>query len=362
MLKERLIARIQKSGPITFAAFMQSALYDEHDGYYTARPGLGFEGDYFTSADLGPPFGRSLARAMAELWSALGKPTQWDLVEAGAGRGTVMRDLLVALERDRADAARGVRPAILEVSPTLRAQQALALAGRELRWAPAPSALAPISGVVFANEVLDAFPVHVLVRSEGGVREAFVDEQDGRLIEVLRAPSLPDLRWRVPESLADGGRWEVSPAAEGWVAGVAAAIASGYLVLVDYGDDETGLLGRAGTGTLRGFSSHRLVEDVLADPGRMDLTATVNFTAIRRAAEGAGLSFAGAATQREVLLALGVREATGRPATPIDQLRAASARSAVDVLLDPNGLGAYRVACFAKDAPSSGLRMFERAR
>ncbi len=359
MLKERLIARIQKSGPVTFAAFMEAALYDEHDGYYTSRPGLGFEGDYFTSADLGPAFGRSLARAMAELWSALGKPAAWDLVEAGAGRGTVMRDLLAALDRDRPDAARGARPAIVEVSATLRHQQALALAGRELRWASAPSALAPIKGVVFANEVLDAFPVHVLVRSEGGVKEAFVDERDGRLVEVLRAPSLPDLRWRVPEALPDGGRWEVSRAAEGWVAGLAAAIASGYLLLVDYGDDETGLLGRSGVGTVRGFASHRLVDDVLADPGGMDLTATVNFTAIRRAAEGAGLTFAGAATQREVLLALGIREATARPETPIDQLRAVSARSAIDVLLDPNGLGAYRVACFAKDAPASGLRLFE---
>ena len=133
---------------------------------------------------------------------------------------------------------------------------------------------------------------------------------------------------------------------------------SGYLVLIDYGGDETALLSREGAGTLRGFARHRLVRDPFADPGRHDLTASVNFTAIRRAAEGAGFRFAGTATQREVLFALGIREVTGRPATPIEQLRAASRRSAIDALLDPHGLGAFRVVCFAKDAPTQGLRMF----
>lgn len=341
---------------------MEAALYDDRDGYYMTRPGIGFEGDYFTSADLGPAFGRSLARAAVELWTALGRPAAWDLVEAGAGRGILMRDLLAALERERSEAARGARPAIVEVSPHLRREQARVLDGRELRWASAPAALAPIHGAVFANEVLDAFPVHVLVRGEQGVREVYVDERDGRFVEMLRAPSHSDLRWRVPETIPIGGRWEVSPAAEGWVASLAAALAGGYLLFIDYGDTEAGLIARRGAGTLRGFSSHRLVADPLAEPGSADLTASVNFTAIRRAAEGAGLAFVGSATQREVLIALGVREATARPETPIDRLRAASQRSAVDVLLDPNGLGGFQVVCFAKDAPTVGLRLFPQKR
>ena len=218
--------------------------------------------------------------------------------------------------------------------------------------------LAPIQGIVLANEVLDSFPVHVLVRTSEGVREVFIGEDAGELTEVLRAPSAPDLRWRIPESVPVGGRWETSPAAEGWVASLAAALASGYVVLVDYGGDEGDLLTRQGAGTVRGFAQHRLVADPLADPGRHDLTASVDFTAIRRAAEGAGLRFAGSATQRDVLMTLGIREATARPATPIEQLRAASRRSSIEALLDPNGLGAFRVVCFAKDAPTDGLRMF----
>jgi len=360
-LKDRLVRRIRAGRPLTFAAYMDAALYDAEDGYYTTRAALGFAGDYFTSADLGPAFGRALARAAGELWVSLGRPSPWDLVEAGAGRGIVMRDLLASLERERPEAARGVRPAIVEVSPVLRRQQAVALEGRQLRWAPLPRALAPIHGVVFANEVLDAFPVHVLVRAEGGVKEAYVDERDGALVEVLRAPSHADLRWRVPEALAEAGRWEVSLAAEGWVASLAAALATGYLLFIDYGDDEPGLLARHGAGTLRGFARHRLIEDPLTDPGATDLTATVNFTAIRRAAEGAGLAFAGSTTQRELLLALGMREATARPTAPLEQLRAASRRSALDVLLDPSGLGGFRVACFAKDAPTEGLRLFGAA-
>jgi SAM-dependent MidA family methyltransferase len=357
-LAERIVARVRARGPITFAEFMETALYDPDGGYYTTRASLGFEGDFVTSADLGPAFGRSLSRAVADLWIAMGKAPSWDLVEAGAGRGILMRDLLGALERERPDAARGARPAIVEVSPRMRAEQSLALEGRDLRWASVPRSLAPIHGVVFANEVLDAFPVHVLTRTAEGVREVYVGEENGALVEVLRAPSAPDLRWRLPESMPVGGRWETSPAAEGWVASLAAALVTGYIALIDYGGDETELLMRQGAGTLRGFAQHRLIADPLAEPGLHDLTASVDFTAIRRAAEGAGLQLVGMSTQRDVLVALGIREPSARPSTPIEQLRAASRRSAIDALLDPNGLGAFKVVCFAKDAPSEGLRMF----
>ena len=360
-LHERLLQRIRARGPMTFADFMDAALYDEKDGYYTTHAAIGFEGaDFLTSPELGPAFGRALALAASDCWNAIGRPSQWDLVEAGAGRGVLMRDLLDALTKERAEAARNARPAIVEVSPRLREQQALALEGRELRWAAVARALAPIHGIVFANEVLDAFPVHVLVRAADGVREVFVDEQGGTLVETLRAPSHPDLRYRVPDSLPVGGRWEVSLGAESWIAQLAAALAQGYILVIDYGGDEADLLTRGGTGTLRGFSRHRLVADALAAPGEHDLTASVNFTAIRRAAEGAGLVLAGVTTQREALINLGIREAYGRPTDPLDQLRAASKRSAIDVLLDPNGLGAFTVLCFAKDAPVDGLRLFGR--
>ena len=358
-LAERLVRRIRSSGPITFADFMEAALFDPDGGYYTTRAAIGFEeGDYFTSGELGPAFGRALARMAADAWTALGRPTSWDLVEAGAGKGSVMRDLLGALERDRADAARGARPAIVEVSPRLREHQALALAGRELRWATTARGLAPIHGLIFANEVVDAFPVHVLARTDEGIREVYVDEQGGELMETLRAPSQADLRWRFPGTLPVGGRWEVSTAAESWVAQVAAALTRGYLLLIDYADDETGLLGRMGEGTVRGFSRHRLVTQPLQRPGEIDITATVNVTAIKRAAEGAGLRLIGTGTQREMLMALGIRWPAAWGSTPIDQLRAASRRSAVDALLDPRGLGAFRVLLFAKDAPAEGFRAF----
>jgi SAM-dependent MidA family methyltransferase len=342
---------------MTFADYMQAALFDPDEGYYMTRATIGFEGDFLTAPDLGPHFGRALARAFADLWTQLGRPAAWDLVEAGAGRGVLLRDVLGALERERPDAARGVRPTIVEVSPRLREQQSAALAGRDLRWASDARALAPVHGVIFANEVLDAFPVHVLTRTAEGIREVFVEERGGALVETLRPPSQPDLGWRVPERLPQGGRWEVSPAAEGWVASLGPALTSGYLVFVDYGGDENELLTRLGAGTLRGFSRHRLVMDPYTEPGAHDITASVNFTALRRAAEGAGFAFAGRATQRDALLALGIREPTARPETAIDQLRALGRRSAIDTLLDPNGFGAFEFVCFAKDAPTENLRM-----
>src|SRR5438477_946003 len=191
-LAERLVARIRASGPISFADFMEAALFDPDDGYYTTHASLGFGGDYVTSADLGPAFGRTVARGIADLWTQIGKPAPWDLVEAGAGRGILMRDLLGTLERERPDAARAARPAIVEVSPRLRTQQSLALEGRDLRWASLAHSLAPIQGIVLANEVLDAFPVHVLVRTADGVREVLVADQGSALVEGLRPPSSSD--------------------------------------------------------------------------------------------------------------------------------------------------------------------------
>ena len=343
---------------MTFADYMEAALYDADEGYYSAHVALGFEGDYLTAPDLGPHLGRSLARAFGELWTSLGRPAAWDLVEAGAGRGRLLRDVLTSLERERPDAARGVRPAIVEVSPRLREEQAAALEGRDLRWASEPHALAPLQGVVYANEILDAFPVHVLARDGEQVREVCVDEKDGRLVETLRPVSTPELRYRMPERVPDGGRWEVSPAAEGWVASLAAALVRGYVLFIDYGGDEDDLLTRLGAGTVRGFSRHRLLTDPFAEPGAHDLTASVNFTAIRRAAEGAGFTFAGRTTQRDALLALGIRDVAARPTTPIEQLRAYGQRSAIDTLLDPAGFGAFQVVLFAKDAPGDGLRIF----
>jgi SAM-dependent MidA family methyltransferase len=343
---------------MSFADYMEAALYDPDGGYYSTHVSLGFEGDYLTAPDLGAHFGRSLSRAFADCWTLLGKPAAWDLVEAGAGRGTLLRDVLASLERERADAARGVRPAIVEVSPRLRAQQASALDGRDLRWASDPHALAPLQGVIYANEILDAFPVDILTREDDGMREVYVDEKDGRLVETLRAPNPTDLRYRVPESLPIGGRWEISPRAESWVAALSSALTRGYVLFIDYGGDESELLTRLGSGTVRGFQRHRLLADPLAEPGAHDLTASVNFTAIRRAAEGAGFTFAGRTSQREALLALGIREVAARPNTPIEQLRAFGQRSAIDTLLDPAGFGGFQLICFAKDAPVEGLRMF----
>src|SRR2546430_3747894 len=129
-LADRIAVRIRARGPITFADYMETALFDPEDGYYTTRASLGFEGDYVTSVDLGPAFGRSLARAVADLWTLAGKASSWDLVEAGAGRGILMRGLLRAPQAERADAAPRAPPAVVQGPPRVRAQQPVARDGR----------------------------------------------------------------------------------------------------------------------------------------------------------------------------------------------------------------------------------------
>src|ERR671936_1267051 len=130
--------------------------------------------------------------------------------------------------------------------------------------------------------------------------------EEGAVREPPPPPQPRELGYRMPEAVPMGGRWEVSPRAEGWVAGLAAAMTRGYVLFIDYGGDESDLLTRFGAGTVRGFARHRLLADPFAEPGAHDLTASVNFSAMRRAAEGAGFTFAGRVSQRDALLALGI--------------------------------------------------------
>ncbi len=269
--KEILLERIRSRGPITVAEFMEVALYDSEHGYYaTAERRSGRTGDFFTNVDVGPLFGEMLAVQIAEIAAKLERPAicvprqendRFDLVEAGAGDGRLMRDLLDALARDFPACYARVRVTLVERSEAARRAQPKTLAHHQARLAGCVADLpARVTGVILANELLDAFPLHVVQFDEHEIREICDHRDRWHVCGDNRASD----RSRVAEWLAglasqptNGERAEVSLAATDWIQRAASAIERGYLLLIDYGSDEADLISAMHPeGTLVAYRGH----------------------------------------------------------------------------------------------------------
>jgi SAM-dependent MidA family methyltransferase len=359
-LRELITERIRAGGPISFAEFMELALYHPEHGYYArAVQRSGRAGDFFTSVDVGPVFGELLARQFSEMLRLVPDP-RLDLVEAGAGSGRLARDILDELRRfdpgsyaslglslvDRSHAARLAQQDVLGEHAALLRHSSAALPDR-------------VHGIIFANELLDALPTHAVAMSDRGLREVFVGERDGRFVEHLQEPSTPriaDYLSRAGAELRPGWRAEVNLAAEDWVRTAAASLDEGFLVIIDYGHDERELYGSShAAGTLTTFKSHTTIADCLQMPGECDMTAHVDLTAVVRAAEAAGLTTLGALDQTYFVLALGTDTLM-----ELDRNFAPGAierRLALKTLLLPGGLGStHKVMVFAKGVGKPALK------
>jgi SAM-dependent MidA family methyltransferase len=363
-LVARIADEIVRDGPMTFARFMELALYDPLGGYYRgAEPRPGRAGDFLTAPEAHPIFGRALARTVAETWRRLGEPSGFTLREYGAGTGALGAAILGGLAAEAPAAFTAVRYAPLEVEPRR-------LAAIETRFAAdglidhlvpgdgSEGAPAPIEGVVLANEVLDALPTHRVIRHVDGLREVFVGWEDGRFVDVEGAPSTPALVARLAAdgvALEDGQRGEICLAADGWVADVGAGLRRGLLLAIDYGHPAPELYDprRRRDGTLRAYLLHQVHDDPYIHVGRQDLTAHVDVSAVERSAGAAGLAHLGTTTQAEFLAGSGAGELLATmgtdPATTMEDYL--TARSALLRMLDPAAMGRFRVMGFGRDWP-----------
>jgi SAM-dependent MidA family methyltransferase len=214
----------------------------------------------------------------------------------------------------------------------------------------------PFTGLVLANEVADALPVHRVVQRGTDLLEVRVGLDGTRFVDVETAPSTPDLFVRLAAegvSLVDGQRGEICLALDGWVAGATAGLERGVVLLIDYGCPAAELYDpiRRRDGTLRAYVRHTVHDDPYAHTGRQDLTAHVDVDAVVRAAADAGLAHLGTTTQAEFLVGLGMdehlRAIQTDPATTMESYLAV--RSSVMRLLDPAAMGRFRVVAFGRD-------------
>lgn len=350
-----IVSTIQREGPIPVATFMRLALYHPEHGYYASRAQRsGRAGDFYTSVDLGPFFGEMLARQFAEMMGLLGEP-DIDLVEAGAGNGRLTRDVLDGLQQEWPAHYERTRVHLVEQGERARRAQRETLGPHAQRLVSIGTEVpSGVRGIVYANELLDALPVHVLEGSAAGSREIYVDWNGTRLVERRGPLSTPALlrHVRTPEApLAPGCRVEIGLAAAQWIADTASRLARGFLLLIDYGDRTDRLRGAGHpAGTLRAFREHRVSAQWLEQPGEQDLTSHVDFTAIERAGREAGLTWLGRIDQARFLLALGALERLQAGEARLPPAAALRRRLAVKSLLVPGGVGStHSVLVFGKN-------------
>ena len=366
---------IRRDGRITFAQFMATALYDDAFGYYRAphrKPGRG--GDFITSPELHPFFGFTIARQIADCWDHLGQPETLTVREHGASSGVLAYDIIAALSQQAPDVLDALDYRLVDVNEHRATESRAAMEESGLAHlvrTEHPDAVSPEPGVVFANEVADALPVHRLVVRNGELREVWVAlNPDGHFVDA-EAELSPDVKAMditrylseagvEVASLPEGARLDVSPATAGWIRSVADNLTRGYAIIIDYGYEASALYrDHRLEGTVRGYFQHTVTDDPYIRVGEQDLTAHVDFTWLSRAAQAAGMQEIGLTTQSEFLTQLGLGDwlvdLQSDPDTSLDEYL--NAQGAVFRLIDPAGLGRFRVLGLAKGMGEAPMLM-----
>ncbi len=306
-LSELIIQKIRQNGPISFRDFMEMALYYPELGYYNSQKDrIGKQGDYYTSSNVTSIFGEILGRQLEEIWRILGEK-EFTVVEMGAGIGLLSQDVLGYLKKKQ-ELYQNLDYCIIEKSPTMQKEQKKRL-GDEVRWCNSMQELSGMTGCVFSNELVDAFPVHQVVMGEE-LMEIFVDYRDG-FREVLR-PASAELKEYFAElgiALSQGYRTEMNLDAIKWIQEIGSMLKKGFVLTIDYGYPSSELYQEyRSSGTLMCYYKHTANDNPYEHIGEQDITSHVNFSALEHWGRKSGLELCGFTDQAHFLLGLGVEE------------------------------------------------------
>ncbi len=380
-LQQLIIEHIQREGPITFADYMRMALYEPDYGYYvTGSAKMGWDGDYYTSTDLSDFFAHCVGRQLYQMWEQLGYPTPFLVLEQGAGRGHLAEGIRswaaqefpafhTALDYHNEDIRTGQNAQITPIIP-LEEEANVTASGQK--------AYLPYS-VILSNELVDAFPVHIVEVRDKQLYEVYIDVQHDRLSEVLAEPGSPAVAnylddYKIPWATFDNGwRAEINLDALHWMEHTAHLLPShashtrkkhGFILTVDYGEKAHALYTRSRHyGTLTCYFQHQLTDRPLVRPGEQDITAHVNFTALINEGRRQGLRLQKFTTQQLWLTGLGINEELERlrmrDFAVIDSARASdrgqvallqwhNLRQRIAALTNPAGMGNFKVLILAR--------------
>jgi SAM-dependent MidA family methyltransferase len=349
-------ADIEKRGPVSFAWFMEQALYHPEHGYYSSgQCAIGRHGDYFTNVSVGPLFGRLLTAQFAEMWERLDQTENFVIVEQGAHHGDFARDVLESAAKYRPDFFAALRYRIVEPFPILQDRQSQTLAEFEdkIEWRASINSLDPFIGVHFSNELLDSMPVRLI----GHSKEKLVDlEGDGF---VLIERPLPN--GATASKPREKGAFN-QPALD-WIDNVAVKLRRGYVLAVDYGH-----LSNEFDASIQVRAQHRYLDSPFERIGHADITMHVDWISIARRSQANGLDVAGFTDQHHFLT--GIISGPGRggspePPTgdwsqsPLPEIGTSpKMKRELQTLLHPEMLGrSFQVLALAKNVDPGALRL-----
>lgn len=350
-------------GAISFARFMELALYAPGLGYYTAgKFKLGARGDFVTAPEITPLFAQTVARQCQQIAKEL---PYYDIVEFGAGSGVFAKDLLLELKKP------GTLPRyyyIVEVSAELRERQQLLLQSEcpdlweRIQWLDTLEDVS-IQGIIFANEVMDALPVHCFTMEEGVIQERSVVWRNDEFSWESREPSAELARQGEALCLPNGYQSEMHLYLSAWVPTVANMLKKGVILLFDYGYGRAEYYHPDRTmGTLMCYHQHQKNTNPFINIGLQDITAHVDFTTVIESADMAGCKLAGFTTQAGFLTACGLLEMVDNDLPPKEKFQQSQA---IKKLLFPSEMGeAIKVMALTKqwDTPLLGFGLVDRRR
>ena len=314
-IREEIVDLINVKGKITFADFMELALYHPEYGHYTSgKEKIGKRGDYYTSSDVHSVFGELIARQLEQMWRLLGS-NRFTVVEIGAGKGWLCHDILSCIKNEYPEFFEKVDYKIVEISRDLIERQSDTLKGFEekVSWesfSEGGFSFNPIEGCFLSNEFVDSLPVHQVIVEDNCFKEIYVTTTDGVLSEKIDGLSNPELENYFKElniNLRDGQRAEINLKALDWVKNISLCLNRGFVITIDYGHLAEDLYSEERhRGTLICYYEHTTSENPYERVGNQDITSHVNFSSIMEEGDRCGLSTTGFVRQSNFLIALGI--------------------------------------------------------
>ena len=356
--------RIEERGAITFAEFMELALFWSQGGYYLSGDPIGHAGDFYTSPQVHPVFGMLLAIQLFQMWELLDCPDPFTVVELGAGNGLLCRDLAGSADDLPDEFASSLRYVCADRRPLSGTEATLPddhPTAKVSRIAASGIPFQRVVGCFLSNEFLDSFPVHQVVMCPEGLREVYVTQQGSELGTCLQEPSTPAIAARLEAlkiDLADGQTAEICLGMDPWAEDIARSLDAGFTMTVDYGQLAAELYSPElrHRGTLTTFYRHNQLDAPLRYVGCQDITAQVDFTSVIEEGRRNGLETIGLETQGRFLRNLGLSRMQQRLANmDLPQYAAQANRAGMLDLARPGGLGDFKVLAQAKGVGRADL-------
>jgi SAM-dependent MidA family methyltransferase len=340
-LVEIIRNEIGANGPISFARFMELALYHPDRGYYASgRANIGRRGDFFTNVSVGSLFGRLLASQFAEIWEKLGRPRDFKIVEQGAHDGVFAADALSALRRSAGDCFAATSYCMIEPFPIWRERQQKNLRefAEKTSWVASIDQIAPFVGIHFSNELFDSFPVHLIVSSgvaNGATvwNEKFVTVAADNFAFATGNVGRSGLQLDHLGFFPAGFETEVNLAAPKLMSEIAAKLSRGIILTIDYGFSRTEFYAlHRSQGSLQVRANQKKLSSPFQEIGLADISAHVEWTALAEVAQSSGATPVGFTDQHHFLTGIISRFF---PEADFD----ASEKRALQTLLHPEMLG-----------------------